>query len=98
MSGGGFGALDSMNKSLKNNRALVRKISVFDRIKGYTSAQKNLKLTFNAKLTKEELEELRSKTIRKDRIHSIIQIGKMILVLGALFLLIFLIINGGMSK
>lgn len=49
MSGGGFGALDAMNKSLKNNRGLVRKISAFERMKGYSSALKGRKLKFTDK-------------------------------------------------
>lgn len=40
MSGGGFGALDAMNKAIKNNRGLVRKISAFERMKDYTTKSK----------------------------------------------------------
>jgi len=41
--GGGFGALDTMNKTLKNNAKLLRKTRVFEKIKGYGSVLKGKK-------------------------------------------------------
>lgn len=44
MTGGEFGALDFMNKTLKNNRGLIKRSKVFERIKPYNSALKNRKI------------------------------------------------------
>ena len=53
--GGGFGALDFMNKTLKNNRGLIKKINVFERIKPYHSALKNKEIKFENKSTPQVL-------------------------------------------
>ncbi len=89
MSAGGF--LDSMNKTIKSNRGLVNKISVFDRISNYYSTRRKYKtkVSFLNKLSADALKKLRERTIRKDKIHSLWQIFKMILALAAIVFLLW---------
>ncbi|MDH5368175.1 MAG: hypothetical protein OEW67_14405 [Cyclobacteriaceae bacterium] len=99
MTGGGFGALDAMNKSLRNNRGLVKKVSAFERMKGYSSALKGKKIELTEKkLTPEELKKLRLKTIKEDRIHTLKRIVQMIVIFGVLVFLLTLLISGPLNK
>jgi len=99
MSGGGFGALDSMNKSIKNNRGLVRKVSAFERMKSYSSALKGKRAVFtDKKLSKDELLKLRLKTIKEDRIHTLLKILKLVFVLTVLTTLLFILISGPFNR
>ena len=99
MSGGGFGALDAMNKAIKNNRGLVRKISAFERLKEYSVKSKyDQSDKPDNKLSRKELDKLKQKTIREDRIHTFKSILKMILVLSAIVIFIKLIIEGTFNR
>ncbi len=90
----GFGALDFMNKTLKNNRGLVKKINVFDRMKLYNSALKNTSVAFKKTSSKEEIERIRDQTIAENRKDILIGIAKLIGVLLLLFIVLGLLIGG----
>lgn len=93
--GGGFGALDTMNKTLKNNRALLKKINVFERVKNYNSSLKGRKIDIpNKKLSEGELEEIRLRTLKEDRKQLMKQITKMVIVLIVIAALLILLITG----
>ncbi len=90
----GFGALDFMNKTLKNNRGLVKKINVFGRIKLYNSALMNLKIKYKKASTQEAVERLRLQTLAESRRNTLIQIMKLIGVLLLIFTIIGMLIGG----
>lgn len=98
-SGGGFGALDTMNKTLKNNRGLVKRIKVFDKIKPYSSSLKGKRLNISSqKLSKEQLDEIRISTLKEGRKQSLKQIAKIVVVLLVIVSLLFLIISGPLNR
>jgi len=90
----GFGALDFMNKTLKNNRGLIKKINVFDRMKPYNSALKNTNVSFKKTSSKESLEKLRAQMLADNRKETLIGILKLIGVLLLLFVVLGLLIGG----
>ncbi len=90
----GFGALDFMNKTLKNNRGLVKKINVFGRMKLYNSALMNLKIKYKKASTQEAVERLRLQTLAESRRNTLIQIMKLIGVLLLIFTIIGVLIGG----
>jgi len=90
----GFGALDFMNKTLKNNRGLIKKINVFDRMKLYNSALKNKNVSFEKTSSKESIERLRNQTLAENRKDMFIGVLKLIGVLLLLFVVLGLLIAG----
>lgn len=65
MTGGGFGALDSMNKAIKNNRALQKKRRGFDTLKdNFTWNQKKTLYSFRP-ATHDQLVAIRKKLRRQ---------------------------------
>lgn len=91
---GGFGALDFMNKTLKNNRGLIKKINVFERIKPYNSALKNKKIAIINKSTPELLEQIRAQSLAESRMNSLIQTLKMVGVLIIIGVVLSVLIGG----
>jgi len=89
----GFGALDFMNKTLKNNRGLIKKINVFERIKPYNSALKDTKLDFKNNSSDEAILRLREQTIADNKRNTLIQILKLVVVLLLLFAVIAILIG-----
>ena len=89
--GGGFGALDTMNKTLKNNRKLLSKIKVFDRIKNYNSALKNKRLRNTKTATPDQLSSIRTRAIANNRRQTIRKIIKItigiLIVMVAMYLM-----------
>lgn len=91
---GGFGALDFMNKTLKNNRGLVKKINVFERVKPYNSVLKGKRVKFDAETTPEKLQEIRAETRAANRRATWIQVAKMTLVLVVIIVVLTILIGG----
>ena len=90
----GFGALDFMNKTLKQNRGLIKKVNVFDRIKPYSSALKNKSIKIDGTSTPQGLEQIKAQTLADNNRHSLIQILKLIGVLLVIGLVLFALIGG----
>ncbi len=90
----GFGALDFMNKTLKNNRGLVKKINVFDRMKLYNSALRNTNFSFKKTSSKESLNRFRTQALAENRRQTMIGILKLIGVLLMFFVVLSLLIGG----
>ncbi len=90
----GFGALDFMNKTLKNNRGLIKKINVFDRMKLYNSALRNTNVSFKKTSSKESLEKFRAQTLADNKKDTFIKIFKLIGVLMLLFVGLGILIGG----
>ncbi|MCB0494586.1 MAG: hypothetical protein KDC79_00495 [Cyclobacteriaceae bacterium] len=98
-SGGGFGALDTMNKTLKNNRALLKKINVFERVKNYNSSLKGRKVSIpNKKASEEQLQEIKVRTLREDKRQTMKQVTKIAVVFLVIIALLALIITGVLNR
>lgn len=94
MSGGGFGALDTMNKTLKNNRGLLKKINVFERVKNYNTVLKGKHVHISSKkVSEEKLEEIRRRTLKEGQSQLLKQISKMALVFIILAAILFVFIS-----
>ncbi len=65
MTGGGFGALDSMNKTIKNNRALQKKRRGFDTLKNNFSWNQKKTLYSFRPATHDQLVAIRKKLRRQ---------------------------------
>ena len=65
MAGGGFGALDSMNKTIKNNRALQKKRRGFDTLKDNFSWNQKKTLYAFRPATHDQLVAIRKKLRRQ---------------------------------
>ena len=96
--GGGFGALDTMNKTLKNNAKLLRKTRVFEKIKGYSSALKGKKFKNDKVATPEQLEEFREKALAENRRQTARQIIKIVASIIIFGILAGLLITGILIK
>lgn len=90
----GFGALGFMNKTLKNNRGLIKKINVFERIKPYNSVLKGKKISISRTTTIERLAEIKAESIAESKKHSLIQAFKIIGVLIILIIILITLIGG----
>ncbi|QCK16628.1 hypothetical protein [Mangrovivirga cuniculi] len=78
---GGFGSMDAANKSMKNNRSLLKKNSTWDKIKNYNSALKNKQSKFaDKKASSAQLSEIRERSIKENKRQIIKTVIKLILV------------------
>jgi hypothetical protein len=89
---GGGGSLDSMNKSLKYNRNLLKKRRGFEVLKENFSRKKNIRIYKYKKASKAYLSDLRQ-SVKRDRrmtsIRSLFLFIILLLVIGFLFYKVF---------
>ncbi len=71
MSGGGFGSLDAMNKTISNNRNLLKKKRGFEVLKENFSRTKNVRVFKFKKASKEYLSQLGEETRTRGKIRFI---------------------------
>ncbi|MEO1054865.1 MAG: hypothetical protein AAFX87_29800 [Bacteroidota bacterium] len=70
------GSLNAMNKTISANRALVKKISAFEKLKKYESTSKSKKRTYNyVPATPEQLAAVKSKLAKQQKVALIKKIA-----------------------
>ena len=87
---GGYSALDTMIKTIRNNNNLLRKVRAFPRIKEYNHALEGRKFRTFKHATPEQLAAIRAKTIAENQRTlrvKILQIGASLIVVFVLLLL-----------
>ncbi|MCX2743239.1 hypothetical protein OO013_05145 [Mangrovivirga sp. M17] len=96
---GGFGSMDAANKSIKNNRSLLRKNSAWDKIKNYNSALRNKRSKFTDKTaTHSQLSEIRERSLRENKRQIKKTVIKLILVGTAIIIAWWLLTENIIEK